>query len=123
VFGAVFCICRGDAPGWRAGFAELHILGSTIANILERKRAEGLLEQSHKLRGSILESLPANVAVLDRDGRIVGVNRSWDAFAAENDATCGAAVGSGANYRDACVAGMRTGAEGAAQALAMSHAP
>ena len=122
VFGAVFCICRGDVKVWRAGFAELHILGSTIANILERKRAEGLLEQSHKLRGSILESLPANVAVLDRDGRIVGVNRSWEAFAGDNGATSAMAVGTGASYRDACLAGMRTGAEGAAQALAMIEA-
>ena len=122
VFGAVFCICRADVKAWRAGFAELHILGRTVANVLERKRTDGLLEQSHRLRGSILESLPANVAVLDRDGRIVGVNRSWEAFAADNGATSPGAVGSGASYRDACIAGMRVGAEGAPQALAMIDA-
>ena len=122
VFGAVFCICRGDVKAWRAGFAELHILGTTVANVLERKRAEGLLEQSNRLRGSILESLPANVAVLDRDGRIVGVNRSWEAFGRENDVASLGAIGPGANYREACVAAMRTGAEGAPQALAMIDA-
>jgi PAS domain S-box-containing protein len=121
-FGAVFCLCRGDVTGWRAGFPELHILGSTVANVLERKRTEGLLEQSHKLRGSILESLPANVAVLDRDGRILGVNRSWEAFAADNGATSSTAVGNGVSYRDVCLAGTRAGAEGAAQALAMIDA-
>jgi PAS domain S-box-containing protein len=122
VFGAVFCICRGDVEGWRAGFAELHILGTTVANVLERKRAEGQLEQSSRLRGSILESLPANVAVLDRDGRIVGVNRSWEAFARDNGITSTEAIGPGARYRDACLAGIRAGSEGAAQALAMIDA-
>jgi PAS domain S-box-containing protein len=122
VFGAVFCVCRGDVREWRAGFAELHILGSTVANVLERKRAEGQLEQSHRLRGSILESLPANVAVLDRDGRMVGVNRSWTAFARDNGNLAPEAIGSGASYREACLAGMRAGADAAAEALAMVDA-
>jgi PAS domain S-box-containing protein len=122
VFGAVFCICRGDVKSWRAGFAELHILGTTVANVLERKRAEGQLEQSHRLRGSILESLPANVAVLDRDGRVLGVNRSWEAFGRDNGVTSDAAIGTGASYRDACLAGMRAGSESAPQALAMIDA-
>jgi PAS domain S-box-containing protein len=122
VFGAVFCICRGDVKAWRAGFAELHILGTTVANVLERKRSEGLLEQSNRLRGSILASLPANVAVLDRDGRIVGVNRSWEAFGRENGVMSLGAIGPGTNYREACLAAMRAGADGAPQALAMIDA-
>jgi PAS domain S-box-containing protein len=122
VFGALFCMCRDGATAWRAGQAELHILGTTAANVLERKRAEGQLEQSHRLRGSILQSLPANVAVVDRDGVIIAVNRFWKMFGQENGATSPAVFDEGANYRAVCLEGVRAGAEGAAQALVMIEA-
>lgn len=52
---------------------------------------------------SILDSLSQHVAVLDRDGVIVGVNRAWDRFAVENGATMqrvGCFVGT--SYLEAC---------------------
>jgi PAS domain S-box-containing protein len=113
VFGTVFCLCRADAASWRAGLGELHILGTTIANVLNRKRAEGQLEQSHRLRGAILESLPANVAVLDRDGIIIAVNRSWTRFGRENGVSSTLAIGEGVNYREACLQGLRAMIDGA----------
>jgi PAS domain S-box-containing protein len=122
VFGVLFCLCRDGATAWRAGQAELHILGTTAANVLERKRAEGQLEQSHRLRGSILQSLPANIAVVDRDGVIIAVNRFWKVFGQENGATAPAVFGEGASYRAVCLEGVRAGADGAAQALAMIDA-
>ena len=122
VFGALFCLCRDGATVWRAGPAELHILGTTVANVLERKRTEGQLEQSHRLRGSILQSLPANIAVVDRDGVIIAVNRFWNVFGQENGVTSPSAIREGADYRAVCLQGLRAGAEGAAKALSMIDA-
>lgn len=122
VFGAVFCVSRTGGRGWRAGLGELHVLGTAVANVLERKRAEAQLEQSHQFRGAILESLPANVAVLDRDGVIVAVNRSWTSFARENGVAGLQAIGEGANYRAICERAVRDGEDGAAQALALIDA-
>ena len=59
---------------------------------------------------AVLSSLPAHVAVLDRDGRIIAVNEAWTAFAAANSG--GEACGVGCNYVDVC----RAAATGAAEA-------
>lgn len=50
---------------------------------------------------AILDSLQANIAVIDARGEIVCVNRSWEQYARDNkmhDAT----MGLGANYLDVC---------------------
>ncbi len=56
------------------------------------------------LRSSILDSLSANIAVLDPTGEILAVNLSWQQFAAANHMRDDAAVGIGANYLDVCKA-------------------
>jgi PAS domain S-box-containing protein len=69
--------------------------------ITERKRAETTLRESQALNQAVLDSLAANIAVLDRDGNIIAVNEDWRRFAREND---GAAIADsvGANYLDVC---------------------
>jgi hypothetical protein len=57
--------------------------------------------------------MDANVAILDRDGRIVHVNKNWRSFAAEH----GGNLDIGANYFDACPA--TAGAEGAGATLCL----
>lgn len=52
-------------------------------------------------RSAILDSLSANIAVLDPTGRILAVNRSWKDFAAANRMN-DADAGIGTNYLDAC---------------------
>jgi PAS domain S-box-containing protein len=41
-------------------------------------------ESSHKLLQAVLDSMPANVAALDTDGRILHVNANWLRFGLEN---------------------------------------
>jgi len=70
-------------------------------DITERKRAETTLRESQALNQAVLDSLAANIAVLDRDGNIIAVNEDWRRFAREND---GAAIADsvGINYLDVC---------------------
>src|SRR4051812_42474037 len=49
----------------------------------------------------VLDSLPAHVAVLDSDGRILITNRSWRQFQTENGGTA-ESCGIGTNYLDVC---------------------
>jgi len=52
---------------------------------------------------SVLNSIGANIAVLDRHGTIIATNEAWERFALEDgiDATP-QRVGAGANYLEAC---------------------
>src|SRR5262245_18041883 len=70
-------------------------------DITERKRAETTLRESQALNQAVLDSLAANIAVLDRDGNIIAVNEDWRLFARENG---GAAIADsvGINYLDVC---------------------
>jgi diguanylate cyclase (GGDEF)-like protein/PAS domain S-box-containing protein len=52
----------------------------------ERKKAENELRQQQELLASILESLAARIAVLDRQGIILSCNAAWERFAAERGA-------------------------------------
>lgn len=50
---------------------------------------------------AILDSLPANIAVIDGNGEIVCVNRAWEEFARANQMH-DRSMGLGANYLDVC---------------------
>jgi signal transduction histidine kinase len=65
----------------------------------EAKRA---LHASETLQAAILNSLPAHIAVLDSEGRIVAVNEPWLEFARANGDPDTGTVGVGANYFDVC---------------------
>ena len=52
-------------------------------------------------RSAILDSLSANIAVLDSHGEILAVNASWQEFAEANQMQ-DSAYGIGANYLDVC---------------------
>jgi diguanylate cyclase (GGDEF)-like protein len=75
----------------------------------EIRRDEELLKESDALKFAILNSLPAEIAVVKRDGAILAVNELWWCFALENGidpfkkpATSSAV---GANYLALCPAG------------------
>jgi PAS domain S-box-containing protein len=57
------------------------------------RERELTLRQLALQQAAILDALPAHVAVLDRDGRILSVSRSWQDFAAAAGITSGATVG------------------------------
>jgi signal transduction histidine kinase len=67
-------------------------------------------------QAAVLDALPANVALLDRAGRIVFVNRAWREFASANG-FIGEGAGVGADYVAVCRGAAGDGAKDA-QAIA-----
>lgn len=59
------------------------------------------LNQPENLHALLLDSLEAQIAVIDRAGNIIYVNRTWDAFGIENGMASGS-FGAGSNYLDVC---------------------
>lgn len=68
-------------------------------------------------RSAILDSISANIAVLDAAGEILAVNLCWQKFADANQMD-NASLGIGANYLDVCrVAGLDPNARAALDGL------
>lgn len=86
----------------RANLASLGVLrqeqGRSAA--AERASSERLSEQS-ALNQTVINSLPAHLAVLDPTGRIVSTNLAWDRFAARSGGQP-SEVGMGTDYLAAC---------------------
>jgi diguanylate cyclase (GGDEF)-like protein/PAS domain S-box-containing protein len=84
--------------------------------ITERARAEEALRESERFATSVINSLTANISVLDREGNIIAVNRAWERFARENGSPDLHRCGVGTNYLE--VVGRAGGefADGAPQA-------
>lgn len=81
--------------------AALLLSHMNLAQLVEQRTQE--LQQSETLKKTVLNALPQHLAVLDRAGNIIEVNRAWQQFAADNggdeaDFHCGV----GANYLAAC---------------------
>ena len=53
-------------------------------DITENKETENMIRASEMFTRSILDSLPAHIAVINKDGVIVSVNQAWENFAAQN---------------------------------------
>ena len=60
------------------------------------------LAQTQQLMQTSLDSFPAHIAVLDRDGTIIFVNTAWNRFALQQGALIRFGVGS--NYLEICEA-------------------
>ena len=71
---------------------------------------------SSPLVHSILESMPAHVATVDRDGVIVQVNAAWNDFARDNGGDP-KRTGIGANYLEVCRRAQGPYSEGAQECL------
>jgi PAS domain S-box-containing protein len=92
-----------DGNGWYT-----HWIG-VLRDTTQRKQAEDRLkERERELRqlaerqAAILDALPAHVALLDRDGRILSVSRSWQEFAAASGIDAPAPLGH--SYFEYCAA-------------------
>lgn len=78
---------------------------ASLRDITERRKAEALLWQTEELKRAVLDSMAAQVAVLDRHGVIVSVNKAWLLFARENSGGPAELAGPndvGVNYLDIC---------------------
>jgi PAS domain S-box-containing protein len=84
-----------------------------LIDLSERKQAEIALRASESFGRSILDSVSAEIAVLDRSGTIVAVNAPWQRFAIENGSEPGKpapGTGVGVNYLGVCRASVGSGA-------------
>ena len=70
-------------------------------DITERRRAEEALRDSERFLQAVLDDLSATIAVLDGEGTIVHVNKTWREFAEHNGADP-ESVSEGANYLEVC---------------------
>jgi len=96
---------------------DLGVMGETIAQALQRKRADGAIEQSERLKNTVLSSLASSIAVLDRDGVIIEVNEAWNRFARANGVRDMTTVSPGRSYRRVCEQAIRDGVGGAREVL------
>jgi PAS domain S-box-containing protein len=115
VVGAIFW-ARGSAPAWSVSIDELRTVSAAVATVLQRKQAERGLQQSDRFKGAILASLPAHVAVLDRDANILAVNGAWLEFAHANGMASDTPIGPGVNYLSVCTDGICAGDQAVADA-------
>jgi PAS domain S-box-containing protein len=87
-----------------------------VYDITERKEAEASVQRSGEFVRSVLDSLPALVVVLDRDGVVTTANEPWQRLVRESGADP-AAVSIGANYLDVCRRAAKAGDRFAQAAL------
>ena len=84
-------------------------------DITERKCAEESHRREEALKQAVLDSVPASIVVLGRDGLIVDTNQAWRTFGQGNGA--GAVDWQGINYLDAVRRALNDRCEDAAAAL------
>jgi PAS domain S-box-containing protein len=114
--GALFWIARRTAGTWPPDADQFRGAAAVVATVLQRSQAEAALQASNELRGAILDSLPASIAVLDREGIIIAVNDAWSRFSADNGVSA-AAAGPGASYLGLCYEAVAAGVAGAAEVV------
>jgi len=78
----------------------LHVL-ATIVDISARKSLDRLLGEKEALNQAVLDSLTAEVAVLDHTGQITAVNKAWKQFAQSGDGEH-TPIAPGQNYLAIC---------------------
>ncbi len=77
-----------------------------LRDVTERKQVEDAARLRAEFEKDVLDAMDAQVAVLDREGRIRSVNRAWQQFALANAVVEGVApphTGVGANYPQICL--------------------
>ena len=72
------------------------------AEAAEHARSMDKLRRNEELNTSILNSMPAEIAMLNPAGVIMAVNEAWLRFARENGARAESSIGIGANYFEVC---------------------
>lgn len=101
-----------DAEGRRTGAVV------AFRDETERFKQEHALRESEVLNRAVLNSVMANIAVVDRHGQIITINEGWERFARENGADAPTpGVGVGANYLEVCARAVRDVGDEAQQLL------
>jgi PAS domain S-box-containing protein len=98
------------------------------------RRSEEALRQAAEMQRRILDAIPAHLAVLERDGKIIFINESWPLFLGHPEGACDY-IAIGQNYIDYCelddhafdgmgpkiAAGIRKVMQAAAQPYSLTH--
>ncbi|BBL77027.1 hybrid sensor histidine kinase/response regulator [Methylomagnum ishizawai] len=101
----------GITRHWLAGYFPLRVdtalvgLGAAVLEISQFKRTEALLRESRDFKRAVLDSMAAQIAVLDRDGVIVEINEPWRGLALARSPEPGRPTprtGIGTNYLEVC---------------------
>jgi signal transduction histidine kinase len=98
--------------------AQAFLIGALLVNRARRRRAERQVEEGQALQGAMLSSLPSRIAVLDRDGRILAVNRAWLEQAGDADTGLWRPARVGQSYLDICREAVAAGEDGAPEVMA-----
>jgi PAS domain S-box-containing protein len=86
----------------------------------ERRQAEAALHNANVMKSAILASLPSDVAVLDRDGRIIAVNENWKRTTRADVGESYADAEAGANRRD-LLEGIQAVLDGRQESFSLEH--
>jgi diguanylate cyclase (GGDEF)-like protein len=100
---------------------QLKRLAPVLARALDEARTMASLRKSEALNRAILDSVTAEIAVLDHDGIIIAVNEPWRQFSEANSARPGMSApntGVGTNYLAACLGGAASSSNGARDVVA-----
>jgi PAS domain S-box-containing protein len=74
----------------------------TVEDVTERKRVHRALQEREALNRAVLNSLPANIAVLSSNGTIQAINEEWKHFGKANNDPPACFLNTGMNYLEAC---------------------
>ncbi|MBX9818999.1 MAG: EAL domain-containing protein [Burkholderiaceae bacterium] len=91
------------------GFPEFDTSGAlqhvvvNFVDISDHKKAEFLLRKTQALSGTVLDALSAQIALLDPQGYIVGVNEAWRRSGRANGGLPCTQSSIGVNYLDVCI--------------------
>ncbi|MEO7097995.1 MAG: PAS domain-containing protein [Luteolibacter sp.] len=91
-------------------------MAGVTRDITEHKLTEELTHRNKQFKALILDAIPAEIAVLDRNGEIIAVNEPWLRFGEKNGSPAGT-IGVGTNYLDASRKAMREGDAHAREAV------
>ena len=92
----------------------LYAILSDVSQMLETEQA---LRASRELLTAVQDAIPANLAVIDREGNIIAVNERWRQFARENGDPDLSGTCEGHNYLDVCRRATGPYSQGAKEAL------
>ncbi len=91
---------------------------TALTDVTELRRAEEAKRESEGFSQAVLGSISAQIAVLDKKGKIIAVNDAWTRFTLENgEKKYLRRTGAGASYLNVCRRAKGAGAEGAMEAL------
>jgi diguanylate cyclase (GGDEF)-like protein len=94
------------------------LLCKSIRYVMELQKKEEALREGEELNTLILNSLTSLIAVLDKEGNILTINKTWEQFASEHGNSFPSWAEVGVNYLKVCQQASEAGIDGARKALA-----